>query len=188
MQKWRWIVALPAWVGLLSAGGAAANADEDSTTLLEEFAGILVAGGEWRSPNPDYRNEPAAPSHFALRYRWGPGRRQVIGELVGVFAKSEETPVYWTIYSYLDPLTNALEVLQIGAGGAVAKGRMTMGVDGRRVIDQVFVGTDGSSRSVRHVDTFDESGDRFRSDVMEKDENGNWQKVREWTWMRARNR
>ena len=129
------LTGLIALTALLTAGGNS-RADDDAASLLAEFVGEIVAGGEWQTANPDYRTDTEQPSHFSLRYRWGPGRSQVVSELVGVFKERPETPVYWTIYTYVDPETRSVEVLQIGAGGGLAKGTMTMNAQGQRIIDQ----------------------------------------------------
>ena len=178
------LTGLIALTALLTAGGNS-RADDDAASLLAEFVGEIVAGGEWQTANPDYRTDTEQPSHFSLRYRWGPGRSQVVSELVGVFKERPETPVYWTIYTYVDPETRSVEVLQIGAGGGLAKGTMTMNAQGQRIIDQTFVAPGGSSRQVRHIETFHASGDRFDSSVLERDGAGEWQIVREWVWTRV---
>jgi len=183
----RSILTAIAGLALLSLSVDAFGADESPKpeSRLEEVVGVLVDGGEWRTPNPEYAGGVNQPSHFALRYRWGPGRTQAISELVGIFPNSPETPVYWTIYTYLNPATGAVEVLQIGAGGAVAKGHMTIGAEGQRLVEQSFTTPDGNSRDVRHVEVFDPSGEEFRSEVFERDGRGNWTRMRDWTWMRV---
>ena len=168
-----------------------AHADEAPTTrtqqTLTELFGRLIDGGEWRTPNPNHDGTASSPSAFVLRYRWGPHRQHMIGELLGAFedANGERETLYWSLYAIHNPVTDDVLVSQIGANGALASGRIVEAADGKHVIEQILFGPDGSMRAVRHEETFAADGKSYTSDVFERDENGAWEEVRNWVWTRS---
>ncbi len=154
---------------------------------LEPLVGKLIDGGEWRTPNPD-RADENQPDSFALRYEWGPHRRHMVGELVGIFAErgGEREVRYWTLYMFYNPASREARAMQVGWNGAIADGVAFVDADGRVVIEQTLQAPDGSTSEIRHVETFDASGESYRAEVFGRDADGEWQPMREWLWTRHR--
>lgn len=178
---------------LLTAGlllFASAFADQETTTAthekLDAFFGQLVAGGEWRTPNPDYDPGEDTAREYVLRYRWGPHRQHMNGTLLGYFPGPDggREELIWSLYAFHNPVTGDVLVNQIGANGALASGRAELAADGKHVIEQILYGPDGSMLALRHEETFAADGGSYRSDVFERGSDGGWQKRRDWIWTR----
>lgn len=176
-------------LAFMLAGPATAQSDGDDApeapkAALEKLHGDVVRGGEWRTPNPDYKAGEEAPTHYVLRYNWGPYKQHITGELGGIYQteKGEKEIRYWTMYTFYNPITRVAEASQIGWNGSIGIGPMHRNIDGNLQIDQVFYGVDGSKKDVRHIEKVDKSGDWFVSSVFEKDAADNWVKGRDWIW------
>jgi hypothetical protein len=179
---------------LLVAGGSCArslaNTDEGATrtqAVMEEVWGAMVEAGEWRTRNPDFSDARTTPEEFALRWRWGPHRQHVVGELLGVFdtAEGEKTALYWSLYAWHNPVTGEVTALQIGWDGSMAVGPMRRADDGRILVDQILYGSDGTSKALRHEEVLHPDGDAYDSNVYEQDDAGEWELKRRWVWRRA---
>ena len=167
---------------------AVANETADSRThrALAPFFDVLIEGGEWRTPNPDYDGTAGTPSQYVLRHRWGPHGQHMVGALLGYFetADGPDERLFWTLYAVHNPVTDETTVTQIGANGALAQGPLRATPDGRHVVEQILYGPDGSMLAIRHEETMAADRRSFTSDVFERDADGRWKKVREWTWTR----
>ena len=171
----------------LAASAAAEESSSATHTKLAALFGALIDGGEWRTPNPNYETGSPAPSEFILRYRWGPHEQHMVGQLLGHFetAEGSEERLFWSLYAIHNPVTDDVQVSQIGANGALAEGRIEMSDDGKHIIEQTLYGPDGSTKELRHEETFASDGESYISDVFERDESGGWRKVRDWVWTRT---
>lgn len=171
---------------LSSTAGAQGTASTTSDKLTE-FFGVLIDGGEWRTPNPNHEAGSSAPTEFILRYRWGPYEQHMVGELLGHFAHAggSQERLFWTLYAIHNPVTDEVQVSQIGANGALAEGRIETSDDGKHIIEQTLYGPDGSTKELRHEETFAEDRKSYTSYVFERNENGEWVKVRDWIWTRS---
>ena len=111
----------------------------------------------------------------------------MVGKLLGVFDGdgSERETLFWSLYAIHNPVTDDVHVSQIGSNGALARGRIVKVTDGKHVIEQIFYGPDGSMRAIRHEETFAADGESYTSDVFERGENGAWEHVRNWVWVRS---
>ncbi|WP_425410926.1 hypothetical protein [Hyphococcus sp.] len=167
-----------------------ASAEEENSPI-NALMGDLVRGEEWLTPNPDYEPGGQQPKDWGVRYRWGPYKQHVTGELFGVFLPSDDSSggetrevQYWTLYAFYNPVTKMGSALQVNWTGSFADGDMYLDDTGRLVMDQTFFGVDGSAKEVRHLFVMDESGESHSADVYEKNESGEWVKMRDWVWTR----
>lgn len=153
---------------------------------LEALMGDLVRGGEWRTPNPDYKEGENAPTHYSLRYSWGPYKQHVAGELLGVFETQEGEKLvrFWSLYTFYNPVTGEAAAHQIGWNGSIGSGVIFRDGENHVNVEQRFFGIDGSLKDVRHVETMNAARDQFLSDVYEKNEEGEWTEARDWVWTR----
>ncbi len=186
----RYLYLVVAIFAVFSAGQVAANPNsaaekpETPTVALEKLLGEVIRGGEWRTPNPDYKPGENAPTHYSTRYSWGPYKQHVTGELVGIFKtdEGEKEIRFWTLYAFYNPVIRKAEAYQIGWNGSIATGSMYRNADGNLQIEQTFFGVDGSEKDMKHEEKMDKSGDWFMSDVFEKNAAGNWVEARDWIW------
>ena len=153
---------------------------------LEALFGQLIDGGEWRAPNPAFGQDERAAKEFILRYRWGPHEQHMIGELLGLFESdgNQQETLFWSLYAVHNPVTDEVQVSQIGANGTLAAGRAYLAADDKHVIEQILYGADGALMALRHEETFAADGLSYTSDVFERDSQGGWKKVRDWIWSR----
>lgn len=168
------------------SGVAPAEPTSATHEKLSALFGALIDGGEWRTPNPNYEVGSAAPNEFILRYRWGPNEQHMVGQLLGRFegAGGSGERLFWSLYAIHNPVTDRVQISQIGVNGALAEGHIEIGDDGKHIIEQTLYGPDGSTKELRHEETFAPGGESYTSDVFERDENGGWRKVRDWVWTR----
>ena len=166
----------------LAADDAPASRTHSALTVL---FGQLIDGGEWRTPNPDYDDANDAAKEYILRYRWGPHRQHMVGELLGHFeaAGGPTEILFWSLYAIHNPVTDEVRVSQVGSNGALATGRIWPAGD-KHVIEQILYAPEGSMKALRHEEAFATDGESFTSQVFERDDRGGWKKVRDWVWTR----
>ncbi len=179
---------LAAVLALAAVAAFPASAEDEPKSRTEiamekQWGAMLKGSGEWRTPNPGFADPKTTPKEYAVRFRWGPYRQDVSGELVGVFEtdKGPKEARFWNFYSYHNPVTDEILLVQVNWDGAMGSGPMSVAPDGVETIDQIFYHPDGKMRVERHV-TKHVSADAHESDVYERDEKGEWKLVREWTW------
>ena len=155
----------------------------------------IAGSGQWRSPNPDYNPEaePKTPGwikEFGVNWKWAPNRHHMIGEIVAITAEGE---VFSSsiMYAFYNPVTEKVIDVQVGRNGTLAFGE-------DRVRDQSTpygepeVGSgleyfpDGTISILRHSNVFVDENTQL-SDVFQRDENGEWEKKRQWRWTRLPN-
>ena len=168
------------------AGTAHADEVTRNHAALDQRFGILIGAREWRTPNPAFVEGSGDPTAFVLRYRWGPHRQHVVGELLGTFEQSGETreELFWSLYAVRNPVTSQIVVSQIGVDGSLAEGTLRHLPSGGHALVQTLFAADGSTKSIRHEEHIAEDQQSFHSYVFERDERGTWQPVREWRWER----
>jgi hypothetical protein len=179
---------LPALAAALSLAAVSPVAAQEEKTRTEiamtkQWGAMLKGSGEWRAPNPDFADPKTTPKEYAVRFRWGPYRQDVVGELVGFFEteKGMKEARFWNFYSYHNPVTDEILLVQVGWDGAMGSGPMSVAGDGTETVDQIFYAADGKMRIVRHVTTH-VGADAHNSDVYERDDKGEWKLERKWTW------
>lgn len=184
------LLAAPLTMGLMVAGPAQAQDEEavgeaSKESAIKAIFGDLV-GGEWRTPNPDFGKDEYQAKEYVLRYKWGPYRQHVIGELLGTFEsdEGEKQILFWTIYAIHNVQTGQTSALQINWDGSLGDGTLSRGEDGRIIADQTFYWANGKTERIRHVDTVDPSGKTYTSETFEMNADGQWQEKNKWTWTR----
>ena len=183
------LVALAALAAVLSAAAGAAEPEKTRTqTAIENAAGPLMDDVEWRTPNPDFSDPATTPKDYAVRFRWGPYKQHIVGELVGVYetAKGPKEAQYWSFMTYHNPVTDEVTAMQISWDGSLGVGPVTRRADGATVIEQIFYNADGAMKFVRHEEFIAKGADSYESKVYERDETGAWKLKREWTWTRVK--
>lgn len=154
---------------------------------IERLFGVLIEGAEWRTPNPGYDASQKSPKEYVLRYRWGPHKQHMIGELLGHFETPDgpQETLFWSLYAIHNPVTDEVQVSQIGADGALAAGEARLDGDDKHVIEQTLYATDGSTLALRHEETLAADGTSYTSNVFERNAAGDWTKARDWVWTRS---
>ena len=119
-----------------------------------------------------------------MHYRWGPHRNHVICEIVGIHEDGREETAF-TLYFFYFPVTEEVTQVQSGARGLYFEGTLDLTDDGRHFQGGLIFWPNGTIKSVRdEVVVIDR--DTYVSHVFERDEEGGWVQVREWTWKQVK--
>lgn len=168
-------------VAALAAEDAAAPR---STSLAQEKGYLLSDSGQWRTRNRDFEPGTEQPKEFGLNYRWGPHRKHIVGELIGI-GESGGTAVYATVYFTFNPVSQ-----QVHADLVSWDGTLGPAIDRRidanhRVIEGVFYKPDGTVTSNRHTFELIDSHS-YISRSYDLNDEGAWELKREETWRQLR--
>ncbi len=151
---------------------------------LEKYIGYALTGsGQWRAPNPEYEPGSDKPKDWGMHYRWGTHKKHVICEIVGVYADGREETAF-TLYFFYNPVTEEVTQVQSGVRGLFFEGRVDVAEDGRHYQGGLIYFPNGTIKSVRDEVVVVDSN-TYISHVFERDEDGDWVQVREWTWKLA---
>lgn len=179
-------VLVAAFLVLSATGATPATETSRTQAMLERYWGAMLEGGEWRTPNPGFSDPETTPREFALRWRWGPHHQHIQGDLLGIFDREDGDAevLYWTLYLMHNPVTDEVTALQVGWDGSIATGPVSLTADGHVVLNQLLYNADGTVKAIRHQEIMEEDGNRYRSNVFERGDGGDWVLKREWTWVR----
>lgn len=137
---------------------------------------------QWRTPNPDYREDGQGPSEFGLRFRMEPDGRHATGELTGRFEDGPEV-TYWSLFAFYNPVTEKVIAQQIGWDGTLVRGEVPVQPGERQTIDMTMYGASGAMKRTRHQMHFIDA-DTHTADAYEYGPNGEWKLERRWRWRR----
>lgn len=148
-------------------------------TPLHKVAGHLVAGsGQWRVRNPD--DDPSAPTHFGMNYRWGPYGQYLVGEIISIY-RDGRIEKDWSKYLTYNPVTGIAYLEQTNDSATYFRGELTPLGDNAAWHTGIVYKPDGTAISVRDK-VLATDPNSFVSVVFERDQAGQWQADRQWHW------
>ena len=161
---------------------------EDPRTSFTAMAEYLsAAGGQWRSPNPNYdASRPASPPAFGLWFVWVAERRVLELSIVVHHADSSTTlssKGQWVWH----PGESRLTYLMIGRNGSVTEGTTAFTEPSTFTTVATFFRPNGRSSETRDENVL-VSGSIHRNETFEPDQDGTWQSRGVYEWRRVRSR
>ena len=166
----------------IQTGNGIALQDAAVPNPLEVEKGYLLSGsGKWRAPNPDYEPGGQQPKQFGINYRWGPHKKHIIGEIIGVVDEEKGKAVYASVYIMYNPVTEDIDVNLVGWDGAYGPAKERRIDDKNRIVEALLFQPNGVVKANRHTyELIDENTYIIR--VLEPNDEGTWTRVREETW------
>ena len=116
-----------------------------------------------------------------MNYRWGPNQQFVIAEIVSLFDGGRREKD-WSLYITSNPVTGIATLEQTGQVGLYFRGEMSLGPDHEHVESGLIFFPNGTVKSVRDENKMIDQNTR-QARVFERDEQGGWEMVRQWTWV-----
>ena len=174
----RYSLIMLVWLAL-SPFPAPAQAEPASNPLETEKGYLLTESGQWRTANPDYEPDSDQPRDFGINYRWGPHRKHIIGEIVGISEKG--TAVYASVYIFFNPVTAKIHIDLIGWDGTFGPAEERRIDATHRVVEALLYQPNGTVQANRHTYELIDS-DTYIIRVFEPDQSGRWVLKKEETW------
>jgi hypothetical protein len=165
-------------VALLSLGWAGPAHAQQAGIPDSVLAHMEQTVGFWLTDNSAYQNEDEPFDHYALEWKWGAGRKSLVGRLYALTA-GEESGTFWDFRQFWHPGERAVIVQQYGWDGTFGTGPVTWIEPGVSELIQIFYTPDGASNKNRHV---------TRETATEHDGgsfdwvDGQWQARRSYVW------
>lgn len=153
---------------------------KEDDPLLRDVGYLLSGSGRWRTDNINYEEGGDMPRQFDMNYRWGPYGRHVIGEIVSIYADGRMEKD-WTQFITHNPVTGQSYMEQTGGKGVYFRGELSHGENGHHIQKGLIYMPSGRVKPVRDEDELIDENTRF-THVYERDESGEWDKVRLWKW------
>ncbi|GAB5401075.1 MAG: hypothetical protein Aureis2KO_26600 [Aureisphaera sp.] len=153
--------------------------ENDLQHFVNEFENEV---GVWITDNSEYQNENEPYEQYAVEWKWGLGKKSLIGRLYGIKG-GKDIGNFWQFRKYFDPSITKVIVLQFGSDGSFGKGELTHLSDNEIKLEQTFTNPDGSTYKIGHKTTYlDQNKHIGKSFII--DEENNWVANRTYTWIR----
>ncbi len=170
---------------LAVTGGADAQAQaQPESPLQKHMQRMLNHDDQWRTPNPGYDADNAAPEAFGLKWYLAPDGSHVTGHLTGIHADGREA-LYWTLLVLYNPVTRKVVTQQIGWDGTLLFGEVDVQPGPVQLIEMMHYPATGKVSISRHENRF-AGTDTHLSLVLEPDDQGEWKQTQSWEWTRHR--
>ena len=164
------LIALPA------AAEPPAPAPEWVSGMWTELAGT------WVADNSAFRDERDTMDAYGIEWRWGIGRKSLVGRLYGI-RDGKEVGTFWEFREFWHPGERRLIATQFGSDGSYGAGPHERKPDGSREMLQTFFDPEaGRTFKVGHRARLE--GDVHTTTSFDVDEDGTWTKRRTYVWKR----
>ena len=167
-------------LALASPGTSPAPAGDVPAWLREHMAAITGGTGTWRADNGSYRTEAEPFDAYLTEWRWGIGRRSMVGSLFGLQGERRVGP-FWEYRLFWHPGEDRAVMQQWGADGTVGIGELHPTGAGHRS-EETLHQPDGSRVHSRHESTVE--GDRWATRTFLR-EGDAWRDNRSYVWERV---
>ena len=135
--------------------------------------------GTWIASNEAYMDEGSINDSFGIEWKWGVGKKSIVGTLYGIQNKVK-TKDYWQFIQYWDLVENKPIFVQVSSKGSHGSGYIERISDNQLKLVQTFTELDGSSYQSGHLT---EIFDNYENSVSYNiDKNNEWIKDRSYTW------
>jgi hypothetical protein len=170
------LLVLLALVGLPAAAEPPAPAPQWVTGMWTELVGT------WVADNSAYRDERDTMDAYGIEWRWGIGRKSLVGRLYGI-KDGKEAGTFWEFREFWHPGERRLIAAQFGSDGSYGAGPHEREPDGyTRMLQTFFDPEAGNTFEVGHRARLE--GDVHTTTSFNVDEAGTWTKRRAYVWKR----
>ncbi len=138
--------------------------------------------GFWVADNSRYKNENEPYDGYALEWKWGIGKKSIVGRLTGLKA-GVETGLFWEYRLIWHPGEKQAVLYQFGGDGTFGSGPLRPGNEGTSELEQTFFSPNGASWKGRH-ESKDDGDEHLTTSFLFDD--GEWQKSRDYVWRRTK--
>jgi hypothetical protein len=157
--------------------------DQGRETFTKRLDYYVRDGGEWTSPNADYKAGSGQPHSYGYQWEWSLDKQIARLRIFGAFDGDKRATFWETIVAWHPTEQRAL-MRQIGASGAFADGWVAWPSEQSVEIRLTFVMPDGEIWAFREIDTII-GPDEFRT-VSYRFKGGQWVEQQASSWKRVK--
>ena len=138
--------------------------------------------GTWVADNGKFKNETDTMDAYGIEWRWGLGKRSLVGRLYGIKA-SKDVGTFWEFREFWHPGEARLIATQHASAGTYGAGPHEVRADGTSEMVQTFFDPEaGTKTTVGHRSRLE--GNVHTTSSFNVDEKGVWTMRRTYVWRR----
>lgn len=147
--------------------------------LLQEWSYLTHGKGQWIADNAPFKNNNEPYDAYQLEWNWGIGKKSIVGKL-NAMQNGKVVGAFWEFRTFWHPGKQKAFTEQFGGDGTYGIGEINREEEDLIML-QTFYSPDGSSYKVGHKTLT--SDKEHKTTSFQINENGEWIKNREYTWL-----